>query len=263
MKLCISNIAWETSDDADVFSILRKFRVSLLEIAPTKIWTDLISVTKEEILTYRKYLEKNGLTAYAFQSILFSKPQLQLFDSPGEQKSLLMYLDKVFFIAFHLGVKIIVFGSPKNRRVLNGNIDTAIFRKIADKAKKYNLIFCIEPNPIDYSCNFITNTNEGIELVKNINHPNFRLHLDSAIMHMNNEPLSNLEQAIPYLAHFHISEPQLSSIPGVVNHSVFARKLRELNYRDVVSIEMRSCGVETVQKIKRALEFMNKTYGDT
>lgn len=263
MKLCISNIAWETSDDAAIFSILRKCGIEFLDIAPTKIWTDLTRVTKEEILTYRKYLEKNKLTAYAFQSILYNKPQFQLFGSQSEQESLLAYLDKVFAIAFLLGVKIIVFGSPKNRIVSSENVDVTIFKTIAEHARNYNLLFCIEPNPQEYGCNFITNTNEGIALVKTVNHPNFRLHLDSAIMHMNNEPMSILSSALPYLSHFHISEPQLSSVPGLVNHLDLAVKLKKLNYENVVSIEMKSSGVGSVQKVRDALQFVCKTYGHT
>lgn len=263
MRLCISNIAWELTDDAAIFSLLKKYEINLLEIAPTKIWKDLTAVTKDEVLTYKKYLEKNGLSAYAFQSILFGKPQFQLFGSPSEREAVLTYCDKVFQIAFYLGVKIIVFGSPKNRIISNSGADVSILKKIAVSAQKYNLLFCIEPNHPDYGCSFITNTNEGIELVKTINHPNFRLHLDSAIMHMNNESLSNLSNAFPYLAHFHISEPWLSPVPGVVNHMEFALKLTGLKYSNVASVEMKASGATSIQKVEEALRFVRETYGNT
>ena len=38
MKLAISNIAWETGEDEQVYALMRKYGYSGLEIAPTRFF---------------------------------------------------------------------------------------------------------------------------------------------------------------------------------------------------------------------------------
>ena len=38
MKLAVSNIAWEPDEDEAVYTLMQKYGVTGVEIAPTKIW---------------------------------------------------------------------------------------------------------------------------------------------------------------------------------------------------------------------------------
>lgn len=269
MKIAISNIAWNVQEDEYILKLLKKYAISGVEIAPTKIWKNPTEESYETISKYRKYWEKNGISVSSTQSILFGHPELLIFGNKDKRNATLNYLEKMIRVSAELGAKVIVFGSPKNRNRFNINkvkaldIASEFFFKIATTSKRYNVFFCIEPNPIEYGTNFVNNTDEAVELVKNINHPNFRLHLDSGTMTVNGE---NVEEAItygfPYLRHFHISEKILAPIgKGKTDHKKIANILRALNYKHWVSIEMR--GMENssnVDVVDEALKFTSAIY---
>jgi len=270
MKIAISNIAWNVQEDADVLKLLKKYLIQGAEIAPTKIWENPTKESTRSINKYRKYWGKNGISIPSTQSILFGHPELSIFGDITTRDATLIYLEKMVRVSAELGAEAIVFGSPKNRNRINLNKIQAFnaasdfFLKIADISKEYNVYFCIEPNPIEYGTNFINNTRDAIELVKSVNHPNFRLHLDSGVMFVNGE---NVEKAItdgfPYLRHFHISEKNLMPVGKKRrSHKKIADILRKLNYKHWVSIEMR--GKESISNIgivEEALKFASAIYG--
>ena len=48
----------------------------------------------------------------------------------------------------------------------------------------------MEANPPEYGADFVTRAAEAIELVKAVNHPGFRLHLDTGCMTLANDPVA-------------------------------------------------------------------------
>ena len=269
MKIAISNIAWNLQEDENILKLLKKYSILGVEIAPTKVWKNPTEESYQTINNYRKYWKKNGISVSSTQSILFGHPELLIFGNKDKRNATLIYLERMIRVSAQLGAEAIVFGSPKNRNRFNIskiqalNIAYDFFFKIATISKKYNVFFCIEPNPIEYGTNFINNTNEAVELVENVNHPNFKLHLDSGVMTVNKE---NVQKAItkgfPYLRHFHISEKILAPIgSGKTDHQKIASILRSLKYKHWVSIEMR--GMENssnIEVIDEVLNFTSKIY---
>ena len=181
----------------------------------------------------------------------------------------IFYLSKIIELGSQLGVKIYVFGSPKNR--LAGKLgikevtDIAIefFSALGEIAYKNKAKFCIEPNSSLYGCDFINTTDEGIELVKKVAHPGFGLHLDAGVMALNCENYEeSLERAFEYLEHFHISEPYLQEIgKGKTDHTRITDHLRRLNYNKWVSIEMRNGLMESnIRTVKNSLEYVLERY---
>ena len=192
-----------------------------------------------------------------------------LFGSPEVRAQMNAYMRDVLRLAGKLGARPLVFGSPKNR--LKGDLpdDQAMeiaadfFSTLAETAAQENVILCVEPNPVEYACDFVRTTAPAIELVKRVNHPHFRLHLDSAIMTMNGEAIeSALESAADYLAHFHVSEPQLGVVgEGTVDHARFAAALRAIHYQGWVAIEMRGGWKNPdLDAVKTALSYTLEVY---
>lgn len=269
MKIAISNIAWNVQEDEDILKLLKKYSILGVEIAPTKIWRNPTEESYQTINKYRKYWEKNGISVSSTQSILFGHPELSIFGNKDKRNATLICLEKMIRVSAWLGAEAIVFGSPKNRNRFNVNkaqalsIASDFFFKIAIISKKYNVFLCIEPNPIEYGTNFINNTGEAIELVKNVNHPNFKLHLDSGVMTVNGENVKEaITEGFPYLKHFHISEKILGPIgKGKTDHEKIANVLRTLQYKYWVSIEMR--GMENnsnINAVDEALKFTSAIY---
>ena len=270
MKLAISNIAWDLTEDSRIASLLSDVGAGGVEIAPTKVWPSLSNVSPEVSNTYRNFWEAQNLPIIAFQSLLFGRADLEIFKSEQKRQETFQYLCHVIRLAAQLKAKILVFGSPKNRLVGQLNqpeaMDVAIqfFSAIAEVAMKVGVIFCIEPNPSQYGCDFVRTAAEGKELVQRVNHPGFRLHLDAGAMILNNEQFeAAIESSFEWLAHFHISEPYLEVIGNYTDaHNRIARTLREFKYSHFVSIEMlNKSDAPNLAAVQSALNFAANVYG--
>lgn len=267
MKLSISNIAWEPSEDKEVFELIQKYGFEGIELAPPKLFKDLSNISDSEINEYLEYMKPYNFKFPAMQSLLFGKPELKIFD--GSRNDTLVYLKKIIDLAQKLDVKVLVFGSPKNRFIGDMNKDEAkkiaidFFKELGDYAYSKDRCFCIEPNAKEYGCDFITNTDEAIQLVKDVDSRGFRLHIDSAVIAMNSENIEeSLGKALPFTEHFHISEPFLELITtNKTNHQEFSRILKKLSYDKWVSIEMKNNVLSSnVEAVNRSLKFVSEIY---
>lgn len=252
-KLAVSAIAWEYTQDRAVGDIMQDAGVGQVELAPTKIWPDKIahdplSVTDDEIRTVVDAWAAHGVQPVAMQSMLFLRPEMTIFETNEGRVATLSYLKAFITLAGKLGVKRMVFGSPKNRRVPEGlseedawNIALDFFRELGGEAEKHGVVFCIEPNPEAYQCNFVTNAAAGARLVREVNVPGFGLHLDAAGMTLAGDSPDDILENADILRHFHISAPYLGNIAEdeTVPHSAFADALKSIEYDQTVSIEMR------------------------
>jgi sugar phosphate isomerase/epimerase len=269
MKLAISNIAWLPEENDRVLDVIQHHGIDGIEVAPTLLFDDPADASTDESASVRDFYNRKGLAIIAMQALLFGHPELCIFESETSREKTISYLEKIIGIAGQLGVAAMVFGSPKNRQtrgVSSGKIDDisrSFFRTIGDIALQHNSTFCIEPNATDYGCDFVTNTDEAVDLVRQVDHPGFGLHMDAGVMTLNNESYERaLEKAMPYMKHFHISEPYLNRITeNATDHSRVGRALRSLNYDGWVSIEMRNnLGEDNVQVVDECLTFAKKHY---
>jgi len=270
MKIAISNIAWDINEEQEVSRVLKAFSIKGLEIAPTKVWEKPFEANDESLENYRIFWKNNGINIIAMQALLFNQSHLTVFENETIRLKTKEYLSKMITLGAKLGVKVLVFGSPKNRlvgimdKIKAWNIAIEFFSYLGDIAYQHKVEFCIEPNPAEYGCDFIRTGLEGLELVKEVNNPGFRLHLDSGGMIMNKEDYGNtIEQSLPYLSHFHISEPYLQLAgQSQQEHLKIAGILKEVNYNNWVSIEMKnSLQEKNIIAVKEALEIISKIYG--
>ncbi|OXM86531.1 sugar phosphate isomerase/epimerase family protein [Paenibacillus rigui] len=271
MKFSISNIAWNSTENEEITSILPLYGFSAIEIAPTKIKERPLEITSNNLRDYKKYWDNKNIELVAMQSLLFGRPDLTIFGGSQKRQETLDYLIKIIQLGVQIGIKVFVFGSPKNRLIGDihkdaiNEIAANFFLKLGEVADSYGAVFCIEPNPRDYGCDFILNTSEAIELVKSVNHNGFGLHLDAAAMTLNLEDISlTIENAIGYIKHFHISEPYLEPIgsSGKVNHYLISSVLKKLNYSNYLSIEMKQHNQQFSNKdiVLESLDFVSKIY---
>lgn len=269
MKIAISNIAWQLEEEETVANIMRDLSITGVEIAPTKIWNQPLSASDNEIKSYRDFWHSKNIQIVSLQALLFGRNDLTIFDDKNIRIATLDYLKRIIELGSKLGAKVLVFGSPKNRNIGNLKIEEAqeiaqeFFYDLGEFALEKGVIFCIEPNPNIYNCNFITNSEQGLELVTKVNSKGFGLHLDSAGMTLSEENIEPaLTNAIDKLCHFHMSEPYLGQVgDNLVNHPIFAQTLRNLNYQHWVSIEMKTQHpTNNVSAVSKALESAIASY---
>jgi sugar phosphate isomerase/epimerase len=89
-----------------------------------------------------------------------------------------------------------------------GTLDkmAAAFRQLAEYAASSGVRLVLEPINV-LQTSFIHTSQDGIEMVRRVNHPNFRLMLDT--YHMNIEDVdiyASLRQAAPYLSFVHFAD---------------------------------------------------------
>lgn len=270
MKLAISNIAWEKNEDDLVYFFMEQNGFKGLEIAPTRVWKNPYDQTEDSLGFFKSSIEKKGLTLVAMQSLLFGRPELKIFETEKTRNETLEYLKKNILLASKLGIKSLVFGSPKNRIV--GGMDVKLSREIAVEffselgrfSNENNVCFCIEANPKKYNTDFINTTSEALDLVKSVNSKGFGLHVDLGTIIVNNEDCEKVfETAIDFISHFHISEPflELMSDENLLFHEKAATTLKKLCYDNWLSIEMKKGIKESnLDVVKSALEFCSHIY---
>jgi D-psicose/D-tagatose/L-ribulose 3-epimerase len=269
MKLAVSNIAWTNEEEPAVAELLKKLGVQYIEIAPTKKWEDPTLTSSKDIETYKAFWEFYGIQVVAFQSMLFNRPALKLFENEENRQATLEYLRKFIRLADDFGAGVMVFGSPKNRQRHELPIADAekiaipFFDQLGQVAQAHNTVFCIEPNAPQYDCDFITDAQSGISIVRSVNNPGFGLHLDIACMTLAGDNVGqSIHDAEHVLRHFHISAPYLGQVEdrADVDYQGSAQALRDINYEGYVSIEMRPEGDNNIERVERAVQFAQRVY---
>jgi D-psicose/D-tagatose/L-ribulose 3-epimerase len=258
--LAVSNIAWEPSEDDAIAEVLRREGVAGVEIAPTKWRERPYEANASDVASYRRYWEDRGLRVVALQALLFGRGDLQLFADDRARAQLGDYLRQAIDFAAALGAHALVFGSPKNR--VRGSMElsvateiaTTFFRDLAVHAQARGTRLCIEANPPQYGCDFVTTTAEAIALCRAIDHPGIRVNVDLGGMTMSGEQPSRLiNDAGGLIGHVHASEPQLAEIGAAADHASAGRALVDVGYEGWVSVEMRAAG-DNVAAVERAVK---------
>lgn len=270
MNFCISNIAWLQEEDEPVYSLMKKYGFQGLEIAPNRISERIFEETSETIEKFRQSVQKHGFALVAMQSLLYRRQDLLLFGDDLSRKNLLLQLEKCMVLAEQLGIKALVFGSPKNRCKNGLTQETAekiaidFFCEAGQKALQHNTLLCIEPNPKEYGTDFINTTPEGLEFVKKVNHPGFRLHIDTGTILINQEAWEAiLPEALGWIGHFHVSSPFLALPDAQEFHKSMALLLKKQEYQGWISIEMKQGIMEKNEKaVSQALEKVRDWYGN-
>ena len=269
MKLAVSNLAWPPADEPAVASALDDLAVTGVEIAPTVLWPRPLEAAASELDRCRRTWASRGIGIVAIQSLLFGRPDLTIFEAAETRRATLDYLTGMIRVAAALGARVLVFGSPGNRRVGQlpreeaGMIAEDFFRSVGEAAAAHGVIFAIEPNPPEYGCDFVTTSAEGAALVRAVDHPGFGLHLDSGGLTLAAEPLDErLSACADLVRHFHVSEVNLALIgTGSVAHDEIGAALRRVHYDGWISIEMKAApGEESAARVRRAVSAARAAY---
>lgn len=269
MRLAVSNIAWDASADDAAAEVLRREGARGIEIAPTK-WRDApYDAPATDVAALRRRWEERGLPIVALQSLLFGMPDLQLFSGERERAALADHLHKVADFAAAVGARSLVFGSPKNRVRGERPMDEAMtiardfFRDLAPYARERDVFFCIEANPPEYGCDFITRTADAVRLCGFVDDPAIRVNVDlGGIALAKEDPADSVARAAKFVGHVHASEPHLAPLSSSDAHGRAASALVGMEYSGWISIEMRGLAPsEQLASLERAIRAAKGAYG--
>jgi sugar phosphate isomerase/epimerase len=156
------------------------------------------------------------------------------------------YMSTVLDRAGRLGVKTLVFGSgaarnvPENfdrRRAKEQILD--FLRMSADIAARHGVTLVAEPLNRG-ECNIINTIAEAMEYVTAVNHPNFQCLVDTYHLWLEEEPLVNLEKAMPWIRHVHLADKEGRVAPGLSGKADYRpvfKILKKGGYDRLISFE--------------------------
>jgi sugar phosphate isomerase/epimerase len=244
MLNCVSNLAWKKNEEKKAFQILKKNKIKFLEFAPSLLLNK--NFNERDIKRIKKKCFRYGLKLLSMQSILYNVKNAFIFGSKYQNKIFYAELKKKVKLAKKLGVKIIIFGSPFNKKKFgkkNSLLDKIFintFQDISSLCKKNNVTICLEPNPKIYKSDYLLNTNEAVKIIKKINRKNILLNFDLGASLANKENVQNLvEKNISHIGHVQISAPKLKNLQGYKKRiKNFLNALKKMNYRKAISMEV-------------------------
>lgn len=261
MKLSISNIGWAKENDTSVYNLMKKYGFHGLEIAPTRIFTELPYDKKEEAEEWSLDIKNEyGFSVSSMQSIWFGR-QEKIFGCDEERNALLEYTKKAIDFASNIGCENIVFGCPRNRNLpddADESVAVVFFKELGDYAYSKGTVIGMEANPPIYNTNFINDTKSALNLIEKVNSMGFRLNLDLGTIIQNDEDVSELIGKVPLINHVHISEPGLKPIEERSIHIELKTLLEKEGYNRFISIEMGK--VDDIGILEEKMDYVRRIF---
>lgn len=263
MELSISNIAWSVENNDKVYSLMKRYGYTGLEIAPTKIFpVNPYDKLVEASVWSEKLKEIYDLSISSMQSIWFGRHE-KLFYSEVDRKQLLNYTKKAIDFAAVIKCKNLVFGCPKNRSLpenASSKVAVSFFKEVGDYAASKGTVIGMEANPSIYNTNYINDTTSALDLIKSVGSEGFKLNLDIGAMIENEESLATIEGHVNHINHVHISEPMLRPIENRKIHKELKKALSEGGYTKFVSIEMGA--VRDLSIIEKVMHYVRSIFDE-
>ncbi|MDF2685299.1 MAG: Xylose isomerase protein barrel [Clostridia bacterium] len=202
------------------------------------------NMTEDEFTAACDFVKRNEFKIEVANSFIPS--ELHITGNNVSKDLLNEYVCKSMIRLKALGGSLIVFGSGSARRVpddfpRNKAIEQIYeFLEICARQGEQNEIYIVI-EPLNKSeTNIINTVTEGLEYVEAINKSYVRLLADSYHFYKENEDLSVLNKAAPYLKHIHIAEPYNRTYPGDEGGEYlkkFIHTLDNIKYTGNISIE--------------------------
>ena len=162
-----------------------------------------------------------------------------------DESRVLGYADTVLSRAEKAGLRFIILGSGGARRIPDGydavkaQADFALLcRKLAMVAGKYGITIALESLQAAET-NFLITLKSAAEVVRAVDHPNFKLNADIFHMMRGGESPQSIVEAADVLVYCEIAEKQKRSLPGVQGDDFkpWLRALRKAKYKGHIFIE--------------------------
>lgn len=201
-------------------------------LAPDEQWTAAQSV------------RQSVLPMPAANSLLPGK--LKVTGPDVDSGALRAYLGNALRRARQCGTSVLVFGSGAARKIPEGFDRDRARRQILDflgmaapLAAEQGVTLVVEPLNRKET-NVINSVAEAMEYVREIGHPGFQCLVDSYHFWLEDEPLTNLEAAMPWIRHVHLADKEGRVAPGqsgTSDYRPFFRVLKAGGYDRLISIE--------------------------
>ncbi len=246
MKFAICNETFGDWPWERVCALLARLGYSGAELAPFTFGEAVTEISAERRREIRAVADDHGLEIVGLHWLLAAPKGLHIHSGDAALRQRTVdYLRALVDFAGDLGARVMVFGSPAQRRLEAGDVEGAwvrtqdSFRQLLPTLTERGVILCQESLPPP-EADFITTAAEAARMVREIDHPCFRLMLD--VKSMSAEPQSPAEiirEWAPLVEHVHANDANRRG-PGFgdTDFRPIAAALRDAGYDRYVSVEV-------------------------
>ena len=247
-KKAICNGPFEDWEIADVFRYVADLGYDGVEINPYSLCETLEGFSSADRACVRDAAEAVGVEIVGIHSILKSPNSFFYINHPDAsiRAETLQHLNALTTFCGDLGGKIIPLGASKQRTVLPElthqqawDYAVEVFKEALETAEERGVMLCLEPLTHRLT-NFITKASEAVKMVKEINHPNFKMMIDVRSASDDEFPIPELiRQSAEHLTHFHANDDNGRG-PGKGNadYAGISDALKEIGYEGYLSVEV-------------------------
>jgi sugar phosphate isomerase/epimerase len=248
MKFGICNEIFKDWNDIErTIEYVKSIGYDGLEIAPftlAQYVTDINAETRRRIV---RKAEEADLDILGIHWVLVGPDGLHV-NHPDDtiRERTVQYLRDLVHFCGDVGGKVMIFGSPKQRNLVEGmDYETAFsrtadsFGRVMDACAERGVTICMEQlSPKE--TNFCSTVDETLRLIEAVDHPNFQLLLDTKAMEMEKEDRPALiRRCAKYLKHYHANDPNLNGPGwGDVEFGPIFEALEDIRYDGYVSVEV-------------------------
>ncbi len=247
MKFGICNEMFKEWSFEKIVDYAAKIGYDGIEIAPFTLAEDVKEIPVARRAEIRSCAEKNNLEIIGLHWLLASPKGLSV-SSPDEKirAKTTEYMKDLINFCGDLDGKLMIFGSPKQRDISPSSTYADTYNYVRDGfleilplAEERKITIALEPLT-KKETNFVNTVGEAIKIIKEINHPNFRLHLDAKAMCGEEKPIPQIiESSKDYLVHFHANDPNLLGPgSGKVDYQPIKESLEKIGYNKYLSVEV-------------------------
>jgi len=185
-----------------------------IEIAPFTLAEDVRSIDSAERSAIRATAERAGLDVVGLHWLLVSPKGLSMTTADAAiRRATSEYVSALADFCGDVGGRIMVFGSPAQRRIAEGDTrETAearfveALRPALDRAAERGITVCLEPLPAP-EANYLLTLSEAVALMKRLDHPAVKTIFDVKSASSEGVPLPDLiAEYAPYIAHVHAND---------------------------------------------------------
>ncbi len=248
MKFALCNEMFENTPMGQVASVAARLGYHGIEIAPFTLGPSAVEVSDGKRRETRQVIEDQGLETVGLHW-LFAGPKGLHMTTPEQAtwQRTRDYLASLLDLCSDLGGKVLVLGSPKQRSIQENQTRQGAWRRAVDllasvveRAGELGLTICLEPlAPVE--TNFVNTVEEGMKLVREVNHPSLKIHLDVKAMCSEGSPVPEVIRSVKAkdVGHFHVNDSNLYG-PGMgeVDYAPIAQAVRDIGYDKWLSVEV-------------------------
>jgi sugar phosphate isomerase/epimerase len=270
MKFGICNETWQGWEFGLTCDAIAAAGYDGVEIAPFTLHEDPRQLTQADAVKAGAIARAAGLEVIGLHWLLVKPAGMHLTtpDDAVRQKTV-EFAKHLARLCAAMGGTIMVWGSPKQRNIADGDSQDAASRRAVDAMREIcetagasGVTIAMEPlTPAE--TNFLTTAADTVRFIEQVDHPACRLHLDVKAMSSEKKPIPQIiAESKNYLAHFHANDSNLRG-PGFgdVNFQPISKALRDADYEGYVSVEVFDYTPDPATIARKSIEYLRKTFG--